>query len=159
MKSYRHCISFIQIVSPTHEKIIEYQSDEIRKFHTTFLNSMGQIVIKDTAHGLLSYFPQTRDPTNISAIKDVIECCLQQIEKRQSLSIETARQQLPEISYKVTADYEIYIEYEPSDEIELPSYEALAADLSMYKMSSRTSTNTVVLGDDLYKMKSTSPLL
>jgi hypothetical protein len=85
--------------------------------------------------------------------------CLQQIEKRQSLSIEMARQQLPEISYKVTADYEIYIEYEPSDEIELPSYEALAADLSMYKMSSRTSTNTVVLGDDLYKMKSTSPLL
>jgi len=88
MKSYRRCISFIQIVSPTHEKIIEYQPDEIRKFYTTFLNSMGQIVIdhngeiKDTVHGLLSYFPQTRDPTNISAIKDVIECCLQQIENR-----------------------------------------------------------------------------
>ena len=58
-----------------------------------------------TGDGLASYFPKTSDYTDDSAIRDVLECCLKQIERRQSLSIEMAREKLPEISYKICADY------------------------------------------------------
>jgi hypothetical protein len=85
--------------------------EKIREFYSTLIDTIGQIIIQQkdkvlpTVDGLMSYFPQTKDMTKIAAIKDVLECCLQQIEKRQSLSIELSHKELPKISYRVTADF------------------------------------------------------
>ena len=40
-------------------------------------------------------------------VKDFLECCLKQIENRRSLSKKMNDEGLPEIFYKVTADYEM----------------------------------------------------
>ena len=58
-------------------------------------------ILKNIGDGIASYFPRTSDYTDDSAIKDVLECCLTQIERQQSLSIDMAREKLPEISYKI----------------------------------------------------------
>jgi hypothetical protein len=92
------------------QDIIGYP-ERIREFYSTLINTIGQIIIQQkdkalpTVDGLMSYFPQTKDLTKTAAIKDVLECCLQQIEKRQSLSIELSHRELPKISYRVTADF------------------------------------------------------
>ena len=78
----------------------------------------GKILERTVYWGDLgSYFPKTSNYIDDGAIRDVLECRLRQIERRQSLSIEMAREKLPEISYKICADYGI-LNYPPlSDQI------------------------------------------
>jgi len=98
------------MTSPGLEEIIG-DADRIREFYSTFINTIGQIIIQHkgkilpTVDGLMSYFPKTKDLTKVAAIKDVLECCLQQIERRQFLSNELSHKELPNVSYRVTADF------------------------------------------------------
>jgi hypothetical protein len=137
-----------------------YNSEAIRTFYNKFTNAMAQIIaqyngkiLKNIGDGLASYFPKTSNYAVDSAIRDVLECCLQQIERRQSLSIEMAREKLPEISYKICIDYGA-LNYEISldDEFDKPPWLP-----SVYKICSTASTNTAVLGDDLYKIITALP--
>ena len=132
-----------------------FDSEGTRTFYNKFVNAMAQIlaqyngkILKNIGDGLASYFPKTSNYTDDSAIKDVLECCLKQIERRQSLSIEMAREKLPEISYKICADYGI-LNYEINldDEFDKPPWLP-----PVYKICSTVSTNTAVLRNDLYKI-------
>ena len=101
---------------------------------------------------LLLTFPK-QTSTDDNAIKDVLECCLKQIERRQSLSIEMAREKLPEISYKICADYGVLnYEINLNDAFDKPPWLP-----PVYKICSNMSPNIAVLGYDLYKIISTLP--
>lgn len=163
MKSYACCVSFINIVSPSETELLSYESERIGRFYSTFTKAMEPFILqhkgkirKLVGEGLFSYFPQTNDFTNIDAIKDVLECCLQQIERQQSLSNEIDREITPEISYRVCADYETLHDwdwdgvFDPSHPRRLPL---------ICEICSKTPTNTVILGEDLYKKISSLPRL
>ena len=130
------------------------------RFITNSFNAMAQIIaqyngkiLKNIGDGLASYFPKTSDDTDDNAIKDVLECCLKQIERRQSLSIEMAREKLPEISYKICADYGVLnYEINLNDAFDKPPWLP-----PVYKICSNMSPNTAVLGYDLYKIITTLP--
>jgi two-component system, OmpR family, response regulator ChvI len=158
--SSSYCISFTEMISPGLEEIIG-DADRIREFYSTFINTIGQIVIQHkgkilpTVDGLMSYFPQTKDLAKIAAIKDVLECCLQQLEKRQSLSIELSNKELPKISYRVTADFgEVLLDTQMSKSTEF----AFTVPL-ICKIGGKMPTNAVVLGGDLYEKINTLPRL
>ena len=77
---------------PDHKRVME----GIRTFYNKFTKAMEQIlaqyngkILKATLYwnGLACYFPKTSDYTDEDAIKDVLECCLKQIERQESLSI------------------------------------------------------------------------
>lgn len=104
----------------------------------------------------MSYFPQTKDPTKVAVIKNVLECCLQQMERRQSLSVELGRKELPEISYRVTADYlEVFL---PTTRISESTKFVVTVPL-IRRIGQKMPTNTVILGEDLYKKISLLPRL
>ncbi|MGC2432045.1 MAG: hypothetical protein WA393_13490, partial [Nitrososphaeraceae archaeon] len=162
VKSNTYCTSFIEITSPTQTKLMTYDSEGIRTFYNKFFNAMAQIIaqnngkiLKNIGDGIASYFPKTSDYTDDSAIKDVLECCLIQIERQQSLSIDMAREKLPEISYKICTDYGV-LNYEINldDVFDKPPWLP-----PVYKICSTVSTNTAVLGDDLYKIITALPLI
>ena len=153
------CTSFIEITSPTQTELMTFDSEGIRTFYNKFINAMAQIlaqyngkILKNIGDGLASYFPKTNG-TDDNAIKDVLECCLKQIERRQSLSIEMAREKLPEISYKICADYGVLnYEINLNDAFDKPPWLP-----PVYKICSNMSPNIAVLGYDLYKIISTLP--
>jgi hypothetical protein len=141
-----------------------YDCEGTRTFYNKFINAMTQIlvqhngkILKKTVYwgNLGSYFPRTSNYTDESAIRDVLECCLKQIERRQSLLIELAREKLPQISYKICADYGALnhdIVLDDVDRLNRPQWLP-----PVYKICSTVSTNTAVLGDDLYKIITALP--
>lgn len=153
-KSTSYCVSLIEIVSPTFDEISE-TPEKIRKFYTIFVNILGQIVIQHNGEllnmagdTLKSYVPQTSNRNDLGTIKNVLECCLMQIESRQSISDELTHEGLPGISYKVTA------EMDPHESLDMiPDFPLIN------KISERIPTNNVSLGKDLYKVVSTFPQL
>jgi class 3 adenylate cyclase len=153
VKSASYCISFTEMVSPAPEEVID-NAEKIREFYSTFINTIGKIaiqhkgkIIKPMGDGFIFYFPQTKDPTKVAAIKNVLECSLQQMERRQSLSVELSHKELPEIYYRVTLDYgEVRVDTRMSESTEF----AFTVPL-ICRIGRKMPTNTVVLGEDLYK--------
>ncbi len=152
MKSCTCCVSFIAIVSPSEAELLTYESERTGRFYSTFTKAMEPLVlqrkdkiVKLVGEGLFSYFPQTKDFTNIEAIRDVLECCLQQIEKRQSLSNEMSCEITTEFSYRISADYEALVDW---DGVFDPSHPRRLQ--IVYEICSKTPPNTVALGGDLY---------
>jgi hypothetical protein len=163
------CTSYIKITSPTtssaffNYKLMTYDSEGTRTFYNKFINAMTQIlaqyngkILKKTVYrgDLGSYFPKTNN-TDDSAIRDVLECCLKQIERRQSLLIELAREKLPQISYKICADYGALnhdIVLDEVDRLNRPHWLP-----PVHKICSTVSTNTAGLGHDLYKIITALP--
>ena len=148
------------MTSPGLEEIIG-DAERIREFYSTFINTIGQIIVQHkgkilpTVDGLMSYFPQTKDLTKVAAIKDVLECCLQQIGRRQFLSIELSHKELPKISYRVTADFgEVLLDTRISKSTEFAFTVPLIS-----KIGGKMPTNAVVLGKDLYEKINTLPRL
>ena len=130
-----------------------FDSEGTRTFYNKFINAMAQIlaqyngkILKNIGDGLASYFPKTSDGTDDNAIKDVLECSLQQMERRQSLSVELTRKELSEISYRVTLDYgEVRVDTRMSESTEFAFTVPLIG-----RISRKMPTNTVVLGEDFY---------
>src|SRR5213593_1006278 len=92
-KSISCFTSLIDLLSPSQDQILRYDSKKSRKFNTIFMNAMNEITLKYNgkliirSEGFICYFPQASDPTNIAAFQDALECCLDQWESMGSLSL------------------------------------------------------------------------
>lgn len=145
------------MVSPS--DLIGYSSEQMRKFYTLFINAMARISIQHNAKvlgvqgdSIKSYFPKSSNKNDFGWVKDFLECCLKQIENRRSISKKMNREGLPEIFYKVTADYEMLrLKWEPNED-----WNFIPTVPLINKISRRAPTNSVVLGEDLYKSISTT---
>lgn len=158
MKSYKCCISSVEIVSPSIDEMITHNAERFKEFIPTFLNTMGQVALQHGceilrgfgADGLQFSFPQTSNLTDVGVITNVLECFLEQLEIRQSLSIDMGGQEVREISCRIIADYGTLTISEPGDDIELvPSLSSI----------DRIRWRTVVLGHEFYKIICALPRL
>ena len=150
-KSTRYCVSLIELVSQSPDNLNGYNSEQIKKFYTIFINEMHRILIEYGGKVLnfqgdiiRSYFPKTSNKIDFGWVKDVLECCLKQMENRGSVSKKMNDEGLPEIFYKVTADYEMLRENWDINDWNIIPHVPLTN-----KISRRTLTNSVVLGEDL----------
>lgn len=110
--SENFCVSLIDIVGSTRIVSTIDSSRNIRHFYGTFLNSVANIlkkynakIIKTVGDGVISYFPETIDTTNISAFENVLKCSFAQIEERSNINTILLEHNLPKISYRVSIDY------------------------------------------------------
>jgi hypothetical protein len=156
LKSYKCCFCLTKIDSPTIEEMGAYTREKLMRFYGTFVNTIGRIAIRHKGKmfrilgdDLSYYFPQTNDPTNVGVIKSVLECCLKQIERRQSLSEEMTGEQSSAISYSVSADYDTICEPDTGDKFD-PNTEFRFTLPPLHKIGLKTPPNTIVLGYDLY---------
>ena len=110
--SENFCVSLIDIVGST--KIVSTidSSKNIRNFYGTFLNGVANIlkkyhakIIKTVGDGIISYFPETTDTSNLSAFENAVKCSFAQIEERSSINTTLLENNLPTISYRVSMDY------------------------------------------------------
>lgn len=110
--SENFCVSLIDIIDSTRIVSTIDSSRNIRNFYGTFLNSVANIlkkyhakIIKTVGDGIISYFPETMDTSNISAFENVVKCGFAQIEERSNINTKLLEHHLPTISYRVSIDY------------------------------------------------------
>ncbi|MFI5406775.1 MAG: hypothetical protein ACHQ1D_09715 [Nitrososphaerales archaeon] len=159
MKEYKCCSSFIELVSPSLEEIREEWARKIviRFNNVARIALQYEVVIHPVGEGIIFQFPKTRDLTDVNAITDVLECSLQQMERRMALSTQLAKDELPEISYRITIDYQTYFESEPGDEEHF--FGPLFAWRFIRKIGNSAPANIVVVGSELYKTVTAFPQL
>ena len=91
--SIKSCVGFIDLVDSTKNIITMDNLEAIRKYYSTFINSVSEIiknyngrVIKNIGDCLLFYFPKTSDSNNLELFKETIECGFKILDARQSVN-------------------------------------------------------------------------
>lgn len=110
--SAQFCVCYADIVNSTDILAKIADATKLRRYYSIFLNTTAIIVkkfnakiIKNTGDGLIYYFPETSDPSMYTAFKKVMDCCFMMINSHRSINIKTRDECLPEITYRISADY------------------------------------------------------
>lgn len=155
--SQHYCVCYVDISESTKITAAITDSQKIREYYSTFLNSMAAVisdfhgkVIKSTGDGILYYFPDTSNLESNSAFNDVFECGLTMISVRSVINTKLSGI-APALSYRVSADYgrvEVARSAANPDRDDLfGSTVNLCA-----KINSKASPNEMVVGGDLYQV-------
>ena len=133
----------------------------VQKMFKIYADIMGRIPPKwdiqilPRGDDIVISYPKTTDMTNVDAISNALDCSLKQIENRKKLSARLAKDRLPEIPYRITLDYQTCYEIEESDELNSggPNW------THFRKIGSKSPENIVAVGEELYKVVKSFPLL
>lgn len=155
--SEKFCVSVIDIVGSTSIVSTIGSSKDIRKFYQIFLNRIAIIlkkfranIIKTVGDGIIAYFPDTIDITNIQAFENVLECCCAQIEERFAINEMLMEHRLPTIRYRISADFG---NLERTRFIGLNSEDLVGSTINFCsKMNLYAQPNGIVVGNDLYRI-------
>lgn len=155
--SENFCVSLIDIIDSTRIVSTINSSRNIRDFYGTFLNSVANIlkkyhakIIKTVGDGIISYFPETMDTSNISAFENVVKCSFAQIEERSSINTILLEHNLPTISYRVSIDYGKVerTQIKGFDKEDLfGSTVNFCSKINLY-----APPNSIIMGNDLYQI-------
>jgi class 3 adenylate cyclase len=104
------CVGVIDMKDST--KISAKLSDEdVTKLYEIFLNFMAKIVrnyngevVKNIGDALMFRFPNT-NLNDDSAMKNILECCLNMIESHGVLKEKLEEEKMPELNYKISISY------------------------------------------------------
>lgn len=155
--SENYCVSLVDIVGSTSIVSKIQNSEKIRMFYSIFINAIASIlkkyngrIIKTLGDGVISYFPQTADTSNIKAFEDVVECCFAQIAKNPNINSTLRKAGLPTIGYRISADYgRVEIAKSSASNIE----DLFGSTINFCsKINSKASVNGIVIGNDLYRI-------
>ncbi len=155
--SERVCVSVIDIIGSTGIVSTIGRSKDIRTFYRIFLNQISNIlkkyranIIKTVGDGIISYFPDTIDITNIRAFENVLECCFAQIEDRFAINSMLTEQRLPTITYRISVDFG-KVEITRFDGFD--SEDLFGSTINICsKMNLYAQPNGIVVGNDLYRI-------
>ena len=155
--SENFCVSLIDIVGSTRIVSTIDSSKNIRNFYGTFLNSVANIlkkyhakIIKTVGDGIISYFPETIDTSNLSAFEKVVKCSFAQIEERSNINSTLLEYNLPTISYRVSIDYG------KVERTQIKGFDKEDLFGSTVNFCSKINLfappNSIVMGNDLYQI-------
>jgi two-component system, OmpR family, response regulator ChvI len=164
-KSECYCISIIDIVGSTEITSRLYSSGKITKFYTVFINEVANIVkyydgkiLKTVGDGVIFFFPQTSKVENIEAFGQTLECLLNLLSSRHIINSELHKQLLPDISYRISADYG-KLEVAMSGEV-LTSYDLFGPTINFCaKINKKAPPNGIAVGADLWRIINSFPRL
>jgi CheY-like chemotaxis protein len=162
--SEKVCVSVIDIIGSTGIVSTIRNSKDIRNFYEIFLNSISNVlkkyrakIIKTVGDGIISYFPDTLDITNMGAFENVLECCFAQIEDRYAINATLVEQRLPTITYRVSIDFG-QVERTRFDGFDNEDLFGPTVNVCS-KMNLYAQPNGVVVGNDLFRIiRSFKPL-
>ena len=155
--SENFCVSLIDIVGSTKLVSTIDSSKNIRNFYGTFLNSVANIlkkyhakIIKTVGDGIISYFPETTDTSNLNAFENVVKCSFAQLEERSSINTTLLENNLPTISYRVSIDYG------KVERTQIKGFDKEDLFGSTVNFCSKINLfappNSIVIGNDLYQI-------
>ena len=164
-KSECYCISMIDIVGSTQITSKLYNSGKIKKFYTVFINEIADIVklhdgkiLKTVGDGVIFFFPSTSAVENIDGFKRALDCLLNMISSRHTLNAKLHKEYLPDISYRISADYG-KLEVAMSGEIS-SSYDLFGPTINFCaKINKKAPPNGIAIGADLWRIVNSFPKL
>jgi class 3 adenylate cyclase len=148
------CVGIVDIVNST-AITAKLVNGQLAKYYSTFLNTMSDvvrdflaIVVKNIGDSLLYYFPETSYIDKKTAFSKVLECSLTMIEYHTVLNEVLYNEGLPEVNYRISADYGNILIGRPSNS---PKEDIFGSTVNLCKkINSIAKPNGIVIGGDLY---------
>ena len=158
--SIKSCVCFIDLVDSTKNTIIMEGLEFTRKYYSTFINSVSDLVksssgkiIKNIGDCLLVYFPKTSDPNSEEAFSEVIECSFRILDRRFTLNQELSKQYLPPFNYKISMDYGVLDLALVGDYSQIDLFGSTVNICSKINSSSSLSPqNEIIIGNNFYRI-------
>ena len=156
---------FVDLVDSTKNTITMEGLENIRKYYSTFINSVSDIVksssgkvIKNIGDCLLFYFPKTSNHNNLDAFREVIDCGSKILNERYKINKELCNQNLPPFSYRITIDYGVLDLALVGDYSQIDLFGSTINICSKIN-SSLSVPNEIVIGDNFYRILKSFPLI
>jgi len=152
------CVFYVDMESSTHNTAFLHPK-KYALYYTTFYDALSKIakrfngrVIKHIGDALLIYFPATSDVNYREAFKSVVDCAMAMIDARRAINNTFHEENLPRISYRISADYG---RMEPIETETSATLDWIGPSINMVaKMNRSARTNTMVIGGDLHQILS-----
>ena len=155
----KSCVGFIDLVDSTKNTITMDNLEVIRKYYSTFINSVSEIiknyngkVIKNIGDCLLFYFPKTTDVNNIGVFIEAIECGFKILDERHSINQELSKQQLPPFNYRISIDYGVLDLALVGEYSQIDLFGTTINLCSKINTSSSSIPNEIIIGDNFYRI-------
>ena len=152
-----YCVCIVDMVNSSQITAKIADGNKIKKYYEIFLNAMaalaknfGAKVIKNVGDALLFYFPDTSDTGNVTAFKEVLECCTAIIAAHEFINIRLEAEALPPVSYRISVDYG---RVEVATTVTSGTKDLFGPTVSMCaKINSQAEPNGIVIGGDLHEI-------
>ena len=162
--SQNYCVCIVDMVDSTSitGKISDHQ--KIRQYYSIFINTMavllrtyGGKIVKNAGDALIFYFPDSSDPANEAAFKDILECFIVMILARDIINAKLDAQKLLPVSYRISADYgRVEVATSTSSRTE----DLFGSPMNICaKINSMAEPNGMVIGGDLYQIIKSLPFV
>ena len=153
-KSY--CVGLVDMVGST-KIAATIGNEKIPRYYQIFLNSMAKIltrfggfVIKNVGDCLIYYFPESSKSTRKYGFMSCIECSLAMLEYHDKICERLAREGLPPVNYRISADYGSVVLMKSNTS---ESLDMIGSPVNMCsKINYAATKNCSVIGGDLYRM-------
>jgi two-component system, OmpR family, response regulator ChvI len=155
--SQNYCVCFVDIVDSTSITAEISDHQKIRQYYSIFINTMavllrtyGGKIVKNAGDALIFYFPDSSDPANEAAFKDILECFTAMILARDIVNAKLDAQKLLPVSYRISADYgRVEVATSTSSRTE----DLFGSPMNICaKINSMAGPNGIVIGGDLYQI-------
>jgi CheY-like chemotaxis protein len=164
-RSMNCCIGFVNMVNST-KATDEMVSDrqKIGQYYSIFINTMavlakdyGAKIVKYAGDALIFYFPDSSDPANEAAFKDILECFTTMILAHDIINAKLHSENLPSVSYRISADYG---RVELASSTSSKSEDLFGSTMNICaKINSMAEPNGIVIGGDLYQIIKSFPFI
>ena len=152
------CIGFVYMLNSTKVTAEIYNRQKIGQYYSIFINTMailaknyGAKIVKNAGDALIFYFPDSSDPSNEAAFKDILECFTTMILARDIINTKLHSENLPSVSYRISADYG---KVEVATSTSSKGREDLFGSTMNIcaKINSMAEPNGIVIGGNLYRI-------
>lgn len=105
-------VMFIDMISSTRTSCEIRNSAKLRLFYEIFVNVLSEVasnhgarIIKNGGDSIFCYFPRTMESQEKASFREVLNCGLKMIQERDILNAMLQSENLPPVSYRISADY------------------------------------------------------
>lgn len=147
-------IGFVDIVNSSNITA-SLSFDKASMYYSTFLNSMsvivktsGGVVVKNIGDGLMFSFQENQNSSNNHIFRNILECGLHMIRARDIINEKLAYFELPELNYRVSADYGYILVADSKTSFNKDLFGSPVN--TCYKINSLAYPNTMVIGQNLH---------
>ena len=156
--SIKSCVGFIDLVDSTKNIATMDNLESIRRYYSTFINSISKIVksyggkvLKNIGDCILFYFPKTSDINDTNSFQEAIECDFKILDERYKINDDLTRKHLPPFNFRMSLDYGVLDLALVGDYSQTDLFGS-TLNLCSKINSSFSIQNEIIIGDKLHKV-------
>ena len=162
----KSCVGFIDLVDSTTNIATIDNLESIRKYYSTFINSISKIVksyggkvLKNIGDCILFYFPKTSDINDTNSFQEAIACDFKILDERYKINDDLTRKHLPLFNFRMSLDYGVLDLALVGDYSQTDLFGSTLNLCAKINSSSLSIQNEIIIGDKLYKVLQSSNIV